>query len=113
MRLDFKASGKYLVKLQVRDDDAADSENNLRVYTTGGTLVSEFNFGIKQNINGLTNLNINYTLLSFTQFKIDIGAPVHYSVTTSYVDSTSLNSLYIIAIVANGITINVIDTDCP
>ena len=75
---------------------------------------------MKQNLTGKTNLHVNFTLVDYTQMRLDIGSPVSYSATTNLYNYNYLNDTGTpgekeeIELVVNegAITIHQIDFDC-
>ena len=111
---EFKTNdGKNTVWLYIRDiENALHNENIFNVYNNNGNLEAEKPYGTLQNLSGLSNLNINYTLVNLTQFRVEV-APIGYSVTTEYVSSEVITLSTKIKVSANGLTINVMDCNCP
>ena len=110
--LDFKYYSTFKSILSIKDETSTASSNTFNVYDNGGGLIETHTFGTKQNMKGTSNLNINLTLVDYTQFKVDIS-PIGYSVTTPHIASTSIQTLSVIALSAVEITIDIMDCNCP
>ena len=101
-----------LTKAQISlHEDGSTGNNKFTVWNNNREVIYDQSFGQKKNMNGMSGLNINVTLVGFTQFKIDIG-PSSYSVTTNLVSTNSLLDINIIEIWASGLTVDKLDIDC-
>ena len=108
-----KTNVKPVVNLTLADDKNANSVNRIQVYSETQEEIGNEIFGSKQNINGLTNFNINITLIGLTQFRVDFGSPVSSSLTTSYVESALMSDLGYVRFTTNGWWMKIIDRNCP
>ena len=101
-------------------DISYDKNNHFNTYDNTGYFIGGQSFGSKQNLTGKTNLSVNFTLIAFTQMRLDIGYPINYSVTTSlfdynYLDDTGSEGeegLMEMFVHKGAVTIQHVDFDC-
>ena len=93
------------------DESEDDYRNAFRVCDDNGDAIHFDSYDQKQNLNGIFDLNINYTLVGFTQIRVDIS-PLGYSATTPFVIANYLGDVNKIVVISNGLTVNVLDLDC-
>ena len=99
-----------LIFLSIFDDSSA-TNSFLNVKDLNGGTVGGGSYSPKPNYNGIDNLNINITLVDFTQMKIDMSV-IDFSVTTTKYDANYLNHVNQMKINSDKLDVHSVDFDC-
>ena len=111
--VDFKVHATMKTVLSLHDLTSIEPNNKLTVFeSSNNVVIDEQIYGMKQNLKGQSYLNINYTLVDWTQFNVDV-APLGYSVTTPFIAGNSISSIAVIALSAVDLIVDVMDCNCP
>ena len=105
-----KVDTHALVYIKLADKSSGD-ENLYRVKDTSSYSLLEQSFGTEQRLNGTVNLNVNFTLVDLTQFRVDVS-PSGYGALTPSVDVSYISQADHLFIEADGLDVTVIDIDC-
>ena len=93
-------------------DDSHIYNNALILHDSSNEQFYDKQFGTQQNFHDEAHLNINFTLVAFTQIRVDFGPPISHSMITELVDANYLTSVNFIRLQCNGMTVETVDLDC-
>ena len=93
-------------------DDSHHSNNVVWLQNFNNQQIHNQELGSRQNFQVMSVLNINFTLVAFTQMRVDFGPPVSYSMVSELVEVNYLTGINFVRLQCNDMTVYTVDVDC-